>query len=112
MATPDAPFSFTPSDGGRAEPAAMEAGASCAAESHQAERVPLDLVFVVDQSPSMLFKVGARTKSDLAREALLAFLADARSAGLGVGLQLFPRAAHANPCTTDEDCGYLFACVG
>jgi len=106
----DAPFTFTPVDASGAQPTSLEAGASCAAEVHKAERVPLDLVFVVDQSPSMLFKVGGRTKWDLAREALLAFLKDARSDGLGVGLQTFPVSAHANPCMKDEDCGYLFAC--
>jgi hypothetical protein len=112
MTAVDAGFTFTPADGGGAPPASLEAGAACAAEIHKAERIPLDLVFAVDQSPSMLFKVGTRTKWDLAREALLAFLKDPRSDGLGVGLQLFPRPSRGVPCATDEDCGFPFACVG
>jgi hypothetical protein len=108
----DAPFSFAPADAAAAQRASVEAGASCAAEVHRAERVPLDLVFVVDQSPSMLFKVGARTKWDLAREALLAFLKDPRSDGLGVGLQIFPVPSRGTACDSDQDCGFPFACVG
>jgi hypothetical protein len=107
----DAPFSFTPPDGAIADGPAV-AATTCAAEVHQAERVPVDLVLVVDQSPSMLFKIGTRSKWDLAREALLAFLQDQRSAGLNVGLQSFPVPSRNSPCASDDDCGFPFACVG
>jgi hypothetical protein len=106
----DAPFVFTSVDAALSD---AEPAATCAAEVHQAQPIALDLVFVVDQSPSMLFQIGGRTKWDLAREAVQAFLKDPRSAGLGVGLQIFPRpSANDQPCASDEECGYLFACAG
>jgi hypothetical protein len=110
---PDDAFSFTPPDAASTGgPAAPAPPATCAAEMHKAERAPVDLVLVVDQSPSMLFKIGNRSKWDLAREALLAFLQDTRSAGLNVGLQSFPVPSRNSPCASDNDCGFPFACVG
>jgi hypothetical protein len=113
ITSPDAPFSFTPPDAATtAGPDVPALPTTCAAEMHTAERPPIDLVLVVDQSPSMLFKIGNRTKWDLAREALLAFLQDPRSAGLNVGLQIFPVPSRDSPCASDDDCGFPFACVG
>src|SRR5213076_3572567 len=58
-----------------------------------------------------------KSKWELAQSALTAFVTDAKSAGMGVGLQYFPLVI---PCGTDADCGAsLFAgcseqkvCVG
>jgi hypothetical protein len=63
---------------------------------------PVDLLLLLDASGSMAYKVGARNRWELARDALTAFLKDGRSAGLGVGLQLFP--LHTKICQTDGDC--------
>ena len=85
--------------------------ATCAAETFEATPVGVDLVFVIDQSPSMRFQIGGRTKWALAREALGRFLADPQSAGLGVGFLYFPTPSTRSPCTTDEDCGFILACT-
>jgi hypothetical protein len=68
---------------------------SCAAESHEATRLPVDLLLLVDVSSSMANVVagGTRSKWDIAREALLAFLGDRRSQGLNIGMQFFPLGA-------------------
>jgi hypothetical protein len=77
-------------------------GARCAGESHAAKLVPVDLFMLLDVSGSMLSLVGGTaTKWDLVRSALLTFIADPKSAGLGVGLQLFPLPA---PCKQNSDC--------
>jgi hypothetical protein len=77
-------------------------GPSCAGESHAAKVVPVDLFVLLDVSGSMLTTVGGTaTKWDLVRSALLTFFADPKSAGLGVGLQIFPMPA---PCKQSSDC--------
>jgi Mg-chelatase subunit ChlD len=79
-----------------APPRAAEPDAdSCGAESHEATRVPVDLLLLVDVSSSMANVVagGTRSKWDIAREALLAFLSDPRSQGLNIAMQFFPLGA-------------------
>jgi hypothetical protein len=87
-------------DGG---PDGAAPGASCVAETHVAERVPLDLLLLVDVSSSMSFAAapGAVSKWQMARDALVGFIGDPNSAPLGVGLQVFPVPAS---CTRDGDC--------
>jgi hypothetical protein len=81
------------------------AGGTCAAEVRQAKRLPIDLLFVVDKSGSMDLPIGSvGTQWDLLREALLRFVQDPGSAGLGVGLQLFPLVQRTATCTQDTDC--------
>jgi hypothetical protein len=74
----------------------------CAEDIHMAERVPLDLVLLVDRSMSM-----AGPKWDMTTKALTAFVSDARSAGLGVGLQFFPVSPVEHACKVNTDCGGL-----
>jgi hypothetical protein len=74
----------------------------CAYDVQKAKLSPVDLLLLMDASGSMTEKVGTRDRWEAARDALAAFLKDDRSAGLGVGLQLFP--VH-KPCTDD---GYCF----
>jgi hypothetical protein len=73
----------------------------CASESRVPERTPVDLLFVIDASSSMLELVegGTQTKWQLAQEAMLAFMRDSESAGLDVGLTLFPV---RGICTSDR----------
>jgi hypothetical protein len=92
-------------------PAAADAGSppapggTCAAEARQAKRLPLDLLFVVDKSESMNLQISnVGTQWDLVREALMRFVQDPGSAGLGVGLQLFPLVQKDVVCTQDSDC--------
>jgi hypothetical protein len=100
--------SFTPPDAAPAtslDGSSADPGPTCAEESATAMRQPLDLLFLLDRSSSML-----GLKWDLARRGLEAFAADPRSTGLGVGLQVFPGLTGALPttaeCTSDADCGF------
>jgi hypothetical protein len=81
---------------------------ACAETTQDAERVPVDMYIMLDRSDSMNELTGAGpSKWDAIRSALKMFLTDARSAGLGVGLQYFPIAKPGVPdtCTKDSDCG-------
>ena len=75
--------------------------AQCASEAHAAEDVPLDLLLLLDSSGSMIEAAGMRSRWVTAQTSLRAFIADPRSAGLGVGLLFFPQ---DKACTTDCDC--------
>jgi hypothetical protein len=80
-------------------------GPACAAEAHQSKILPVDLLFLVDISGSMEETSGMTSKWGAVREALTAFTRDPRSAGLGMGLTVFP--IPAKSCTRDADCGAL-----
>jgi hypothetical protein len=79
---------------GDASPARLVTGGeACAMDVHQADRVPVDLLLLLDASLSMGQPVDrgiGRSKYDLVSEALTSFIKDPRSAGMGVGLQFFP----------------------
>jgi hypothetical protein len=92
---------FTLPDPSTAPPPPDAAPIQCAAEAHKAEIVPLDLMLLVDSSGSMSSSAGMRTKWETATEALRNFIADPKSAGLGMGLQFFP---NDTLCTTERDC--------
>jgi hypothetical protein len=79
----------------------------CAEDIEKADRVPLDLLLLIDRSDSML-----GLKWTMLTKALTSFLGDPRSAGLGVGLSFFPVAEVDHVCAQDVDCGALGAtCV-
>jgi hypothetical protein len=84
---------------------AAASGQKCAEEAHKAEIVPLDLMLLVDASGSMTELAGMGTKWQAAQSALSAFVKDARSAGLGVGLQFYP-GGRERSCMNDADCGW------
>lgn len=67
----------------------------CAAESHQAMRVPVDMFLLVDVSSSMANVIagGNQTKWQVAHEALVSFINHPMSAGLNVAMQFFPLGA-------------------
>ena len=80
---------------------------TCAEEVHQATAVPVDLLFLVDTSGSM----GELTKADdptspikwnEIRQALMTFLSDPGSSGLGAGLVFFPNTFQT--CQSDSEC--------
>ena len=82
--------------------------AACAAQTQQAEKLPLDMYIMLDSSGSMTeLTSSGQTKWDAIGQALKAFLADPSSAGLGVGLQYFPLTTPGVPdsCAADSDCG-------
>src|SRR5688500_12719198 len=93
-------------DGG-GEAAAPSPPQACAEETLKAERVPVDLLLLVDASSSMSTPGAGTTisKYALVKQALLAFSRDPGSAGLGLGLQFFPQPGGGWPCTSDADCG-------
>jgi hypothetical protein len=107
---PGAPPRFglpAPADGGAPDAApggvsAPVAGDQCAEEAKAASLMPVDLLLLMDASGSMTEKVPDRTRWELARDALSAFVKDPRSGGLGVGLQLFP--VHTQTCNDDGTC--------
>ncbi len=88
---------------------------ACATETKKAERIPLDLYFMVDTSGSMSQTVaGGGTKWEAVRTALKQFVADPKSAGLGVGLQYFPKINNVNAptkCGTDAACNGFGPCI-
>ena len=61
-------------------------------EVHEAKRLTVDLLVLLDVSLSMAVSVegGGRSKASLVSQALLRFVKDPRSAGSGVGLGVFP----------------------
>src|SRR4051812_404189 len=80
---------------------------SCGAESHTAQTLPLDLVFLVDVSGSMNQTIaGGATKWATIKSALVSFVDDPKSDGLGVGLQIFPIRHPGSPtsCTSAAEC--------
>jgi hypothetical protein len=89
-------------------------GQSCAFESFAAERLPLDLVVLVDASGSMADPVAGagRSKWQMAQEAVYSFVRDPGSAGLGLGLQFFPLIGAGTPCGAPADCGAFEPQVG
>lgn len=65
---------------------------ACAAQTLKAERLPLDLLVMMDSSGSMLDEVEAgRSKWRAVADAMAAFFRDTASAGIGVGLHYFPQ---------------------
>jgi hypothetical protein len=98
---PDASSNPGGPDGGVAMPG-PGMGNQCAAEAFDGKIVPLDLFFMVDISGSMGEMAGNKTKWVTVREALISFLKDKQSEGLGVGLHFFP--PPAKRCTTGADC--------
>jgi hypothetical protein len=86
---------------------------ACAGHVSKGELVPVDMFVMLDISGSMLEMT--ETGSDkwtAVKNALHAFLADAGSAGLGVGIQYFPleKAGVPDSCTSNADCGSSAPC--
>ncbi len=81
--------------------------AECAGDISKAELLPLDIYVMLDSSSSMLDLAAGDTKWAAVSRALSAFVTDAGSAGIGVGLQFFPLADPTVPaeCNADAECG-------
>jgi hypothetical protein len=90
-------------------------GDTCAGELVEAKSIPLDMYIMLDKSGSMLdFTEGnpAQSKWQAVSAALIDFVSDPASAGLGVGLQLFPLRHPDAPasCTSNAQCGAFGPC--
>jgi hypothetical protein len=91
-------------------------GGGCATTTQQAQKIPLDMYIMLDQSGSMDSSVGAgMTRWTAVTGALTQFLQQSNAAGLGVGVQFFGLGApgafndsctasdYANPLSTDAN---------
>ena len=85
-------------------------GGGCATTTQQAEKIPLDMFIMLDQSGSMSTTVSANvTRWDAVTAALNAFVQQPQATGLGVGIQFFAlpdtcnAAGYANPLTPDSN---------
>jgi hypothetical protein len=76
---------------------------ACAGMLYAAKRVPVDLLMLLDISGSMEESAGAQSKWTATHDALLTFVKDPMSAGLGVGMETFP--PPSKKCNGDGDCG-------
>lgn len=89
---------------------------ACAVEAREAESLPADIFFMIDQSISMVDHTvpdnddSAPTRWKVLRDAVLEFVDDDASAGLRVGLQFFPQFAGNEVSCEVED--YATAKVG
>ncbi len=81
---------------------------ACAVDKQQGKLAPLDLVLMQDTSGSMwAYTTGTTTKWTAIKQALHSFMVDPGSAGLGLGIQFFPKFEDnvPNGCTTNAECG-------
>ena len=88
--------------------------AACVTQTTRPERQPLDLYLMLDASYSMFEDTAAGvTKWEAIKAAMTAFLLDPQSAGLGVGLQLFPvvRSQIPEDCYMDAECKTFGPCL-
>ena len=79
--------------------------AACASEVRKGEQTPLDLYILLDSSGSMTGDTGMSnvTKWKAVSDALVSFVNDPASTGLGVGLQYFPLTHAGIPATCAND---------
>jgi hypothetical protein len=88
----------------------------CGATTQAAKQLPVDILIMLDASGSMMDKTGSGgsgpTKWSAVKSALNGFISDPKSAGLGVGLQVFPIKHPGAPssCTTNAECTGLGRC--
>lgn len=102
---PDAGFGFVVGDASTTSSSLSDAaGAACAQSKVGAQQVPVDLLILLDNSGSMSTAAGMRSKWATAQDAMVTFVKDPASAGLGVGLAFFPHAPPLQACQADTDC--------
>ncbi len=90
-------------------------GGGCAGTSIKAEKIPLDMYIMLDQSGSMTDPVsGGGDKWSAVTSALVSFVQQPTAAGLGVGIQYFGLPAGQmcpTTCLSDADCGACGPCI-
>ena len=80
----------------------VNSACECASSSQTATLIPLDIFIMMDQSGSMGDPTGTGvSKWDAVKQALSAFVGDPASAGIGVGIQYFPKIIKGNIFTGD-----------
>jgi Mg-chelatase subunit ChlD len=68
----------------------------CHAESREGKGIPIDFYFVVDKSSSMGTNAGTQTRWSAMANALNTFVRSPSSAGLGAGVNFFPKSSTGN----------------
>jgi hypothetical protein len=103
--SPDGGFGLPVADAAVSAPdSAASPPSACAQSKVGAQQVQVDLLILLDNSTSMRTAAGAQSKWNAAQAALVAFVMDPASAGLGVGLSFFPHAPPTQGCTSDAEC--------
>jgi hypothetical protein len=103
--SPNGGFGLPVADAAASVPdSAGSAPSACAQSKVGAQQVQVDLLILLDNSTSMRTAAGTRSKWVTAQSALVAFVMDPASAGLGVGLSFFPHPPPTQACTTDAGC--------
>lgn len=83
---------------------------ACGATTESAKQLPVDILVMLDASGSMMEQTGPNgtgpTKWASVKSALNGFFSDPKSAGLGVGLQIFPIEHPGSPasCSSNAAC--------
>jgi len=97
-------FTFGAKDGAAPGAASPADDKTCAAQAFEAERLPLDFYLLVDGTGSMGLTVAgaSTTRWALVRDALIEFVMDAKTAGMGAGLHFFPLLPPR--CQMDSEC--------
>ncbi len=89
-------------------------GMACATSTVKAERLPLDVYLMLDASYSMLDPTqSGASKWDAVKTALRGFMMDPQSAGMGLGMQVFPQVRSEIPedCFQDATCAAFGPCL-
>ena len=89
-------------------------GMACATSTVKAERLPLDVYLMLDASYSMLDPTqSGASKWDAVKTALRGFMMDPQSAGMGLGMQVFPQVRSEIPedCFQDTTCAAFGPCL-
>jgi hypothetical protein len=96
--------------------ACQNGGCQCASDSVTAQKSPLDIYVLFDQSGSMGQSVTGGTKWDVIKGALTTFVQSSGAAadGISIGIGYFPYIISGAPtgCSVDTDCGQYGPCVG
>jgi hypothetical protein len=94
--------------------ACQNGGCQCASESTHAEKIPLDIYVLFDQSLSMNDNPGGGVKWNVIKGALQTFVQNPGSAGISIGIGYFPLVIASPPpvCMADADCGNYAPCTG
>lgn len=86
--------------GGMGTGGGLNPDAACASSVFQGERVPLDMYIMMDKSGSM----GSQGFWDPVRTAITDFVNAPESAGIGVGIQFFPKDSGGPSCSPFPPC--------
>jgi hypothetical protein len=95
-------------------PGNEDPGAQCLGETHEAEKIGVDMFVMLDISGSMLdvlpqaqLLAAPTTKWDAVRQSLESFVSAPETADIGIGLQYFPQSNDGVPfsCVSNDECG-------